>query len=171
MTYWVTAYLGLGANVPTETSPDRQLAAACKALAATPTIVVRKISSLYRSAPWGGIDQPDFFNAAVEIETLLGARELLDTVKRIERELGRIPTYRWGPRVIDIDILLYGRESIDEPDLVIPHPYLLERPFAYLPLLEIAPEASWPTGQCVRELVRGTVADEINVTKLGELPQ
>jgi 2-amino-4-hydroxy-6-hydroxymethyldihydropteridine diphosphokinase len=102
-------------------------------------IKITKRSSFYETKPWGVKDQPDFINMVVEGLTDLTARELLETVKDIEREIGRTETYKWGPRVIDIDILLYGDKVIDEPDLKIPHPYMGERDFVLSPLAEIAP--------------------------------
>ncbi len=149
MSLWVTVYLGLGANLPLAQSPDRTLCLACQRLQHVDGIRLARVSSLYRSRPWGETNQPDFYNAVVEVETLLPPRELLAAVKSIERELGRTPTYRWGPRVIDVDILLYGSLSVNDSDLVIPHRHLLERPFAYVPLLEIHPNATLPDGRRV----------------------
>jgi 2-amino-4-hydroxy-6-hydroxymethyldihydropteridine diphosphokinase len=92
---------------------------------------------LYRTKPWGERDQPDFVNAAVLLETPLSPRDLLGELKRLERELGRVETHRWGPRVIDLDILAYDDLTLDEPNLTIPHPRLHERAFALIPLAEI----------------------------------
>lgn len=96
-------------------------------------------SSLYRSAPWGVTDQEPFVNAAALVDTALGPRALLGALKAIEVEEGRVATYRWGPRVLDLDILAYGEERVDEPDLTIPHPRLGERAFALVPLAELDP--------------------------------
>jgi 2-amino-4-hydroxy-6-hydroxymethyldihydropteridine diphosphokinase len=170
MSYWVTAYLGLGANLPDVQSPDMTLCAACRLLNQTDCTRVVKVSAIYRSRPWGEKDQPDFYNAVAEIETMLAPRDLLSAAKAIEHELGRTPTYRWGPRVIDIDILLYGREAVQEPDLIVPHPYLVARPFAYVPLLEIAPEAEWPGGRPLRKLVAENPLALAELEKLGPLP-
>lgn len=101
--------------------------------------VVRARSRLYRSAPWGVTDQPPFVNAAVLLETELRPRALLDALKHIEHEEGRSVTYRWGPRVLDLDILTYGDERVEEPDLAIPHARLHERAFVLVPLAEIDP--------------------------------
>ncbi|MGB9690533.1 MAG: 2-amino-4-hydroxy-6-hydroxymethyldihydropteridine diphosphokinase [Candidatus Sumerlaeaceae bacterium] len=169
MSLWVTAYLGLGANLPLTQSPDRTLCLACARLRCTFGVHLAKVSSLYRSKPWGETNQPEFYNAVVRIETMLSPRELLGAVKNIERELGRTPTYRWGPRVIDIDILLYGDSEIDESDLMIPHRHLLERPFAYVPLIEIAPEATLPDGLPLVLAVAKTHADNGELEKLGSL--
>ncbi len=100
---------------------------------------VTAVSSLYRSKAWGVTSQPDFINAAALLQTRLGPRELLAALVRLEAELGRVRTYRWGPRVIDLDILAYDDLRLNEPDLVIPHPRLAERAFALVPLAEIDP--------------------------------
>lgn len=96
-------------------------------------------SSLWRTPPWGRLDQPDFVNACALIETNLPPRDLLGAVKEIERDLGRIASERWGPRLIDIDILFYGDRAIDLPDLVLPHREILNRAFVLAPLAEICP--------------------------------
>lgn len=97
------------------------------------------VSRLYRTKPWGYGDQPEFINAAALLDTALGPRELLNALQQIETRLGRRPTHRWGPRVIDLDILYYADVRINEPDLIIPHPRLLERRFALVPLADIDP--------------------------------
>lgn len=98
---------------------------------------VRARSRLYRTKPWGRTNQSDFYNAAVILETELPPRRLLAVLQELEAKLGRVPSERWGPRVIDLDILYYDDLRIDEPDLKIPHPLLLERAFALVPLAEI----------------------------------
>jgi 2-amino-4-hydroxy-6-hydroxymethyldihydropteridine diphosphokinase len=106
--------------------------------------VVVKRSGLYRTKPWGVIDQPDFMNAVVALDTQLDPRALLAALKALERRFGRTPTYRWGPRVLDLDILTYGGRRIEEEDLIIPHPRLRERAFVLVPLAEIEPAyAAW----------------------------
>jgi 2-amino-4-hydroxy-6-hydroxymethyldihydropteridine diphosphokinase len=131
------AYLGLGSNLG-----DRHynLVSAVAALDRTPGIRVTRVSSFRATPPYGVQDQPEFLNGVVEIETDLGPPALLAAVKAIETALGRVPTYRWGPRVIDIDILLYDRLRWESPELTIPHPGILERPFVIEPLAELAPE-------------------------------
>lgn len=102
-------------------------------------------SRLYRSAAWGVRDQPDFVNAVVEIETILSARDLLETLLDLERRFGRVRnTARWGPRILDLDLLVYGDRTIDEPGLRIPHPHLQERAFVLLPLADIAKHLGIP---------------------------
>jgi 2-amino-4-hydroxy-6-hydroxymethyldihydropteridine diphosphokinase len=126
------AYLGLGSNLGDRAA---QLEEAIRRLGELGTVSAR--STIMETAPWGYADQPDFLNMAVALDTALSPRELLDGVKRIEREMGRAPTVRNGPRVIDIDILLYGDRRVDEPDLVIPHPRMAERDFVMKPLEEL----------------------------------
>lgn len=94
-------------------------------------------SRLYRTEPWGVADQPPFVNAAALVDTALAPRELLAALRRIEAERGRVATFRWGPRVLDLDILAYAGVKLDEPDLTIPHARLHERAFALVPLAEI----------------------------------
>jgi 2-amino-4-hydroxy-6-hydroxymethyldihydropteridine diphosphokinase len=117
------------------------LAAALDLLARHPAISVEAVSALYQTPPWGKTDQPPFLNAAVRIETSLTPRGLLNAVLSVERQLGRERSERWGPRTVDIDILVFGREGIDEPGLHIPHPHLIERAFALAPLIDVMPEA------------------------------
>jgi 2-amino-4-hydroxy-6-hydroxymethyldihydropteridine diphosphokinase len=128
------ARIGIGANLG---DARAAVEAAIAALPALGTVVAR--SSLYASAPWGVRNQPPFVNAAALLETALAPRDLLAGLQGLERSLGRTPTYRWGPRAIDLDILDYDGVRVDEPDLVIPHPRLAERAFALVPLAEIDP--------------------------------
>ena len=131
----IRAYIGIGSNLD---QPVRQVRRGIDALRALGE--VGAVSSLYRTAPWGKTDQPEFVNAVVALDTKLEPRPLLYGLKRIERELGRADDgERWGPRRIDFDILLYGDQEIDETDLIVPHPRLHERAFALVPLAEIAP--------------------------------
>lgn len=128
--------LGLGGNVG---DPAAAIRAALETLPAR-GIVVTKISSLYRTAPWGGVPQPDYANACALGRTDLSPLDLLDAIKQLERDLGRVDTLRWGPRVIDIDILYYGDVNYQDERLVIPHRDLLRRAFVLIPLAEIAPD-------------------------------
>ncbi|HVV95748.1 MAG TPA: 2-amino-4-hydroxy-6-hydroxymethyldihydropteridine diphosphokinase [Rhodanobacteraceae bacterium] len=131
----VVAYVGIGSNLD---DPERQVSSAIDALASLPRTRRLRASRRFRTAPWGLIDQPAFVNAAVEIATRLAPRDLLDALLSIERKQGRERDgSRWGPRVIDLDILLYGDRCIDEPGLTIPHPRLRERAFALLPLADL----------------------------------
>ncbi len=140
----VTCYLGLGSNIG-----DRgaNLAKAVQRLAQIPAIEIVKTSSIYETAPVGPQDQPDFFNQVVQADVSCSARRLLEYVRGIEQDMGRVRTRRWGERIIDIDILLYGDETIDQPDLQIPHPQMLARQFVLVPLAEIAPDLVLPDGR------------------------
>jgi 2-amino-4-hydroxy-6-hydroxymethyldihydropteridine diphosphokinase len=137
------AYVGLGANLgPREAT----LLRAVDLIAATPGVEALELSSFVETEPVGVVDQPDFLNGALALETSLSARELLDALLGVERELGRVREdgERWGPRVIDLDLLLYGDEVVDEPGLTVPHPRLHERRFALEPLLELEPGLGIP---------------------------
>jgi 2-amino-4-hydroxy-6-hydroxymethyldihydropteridine diphosphokinase len=130
------AYLGLGSNLGDR---ERNLGEARRLLEEAGARVLRA-SAIHETEPYGVIDQPRFLNQVVEVEWRRGPRELLGAVKAVETAAGRKPTYRWGPREIDVDILLFGSETVDEPDLVIPHPGLYERDFLLRPLAELRPD-------------------------------
>jgi 2-amino-4-hydroxy-6-hydroxymethyldihydropteridine diphosphokinase len=136
-----TAYVGLGSNLD---DPPAQIERAIRHLERLPWSRVAACSSLYGSAPFGPVEQPDFVNAAVALITRLSAHRLLNELKRIESRLGRIPAVRWGPRVIDLDLLLLGNAVLSEPGLTVPHPGIAERNFVLLPLREIAPDLVVP---------------------------
>ncbi len=107
-------------------------------------IIIRKISSLYETEPWGIEEQPKFINLAIEVETTLSPHALLSILKDIENKIGRVKTLKWGPRTIDLDILFYGDEIINLDDIQIPHKLLHQRDFVLLPLIEIAPDKIHP---------------------------
>lgn len=131
------ATLGLGGNIG---DPVAAFGTALARLRGHDAITLTGISSVWRTAPWGKLDQPEFRNMAVLLETSLSAEELLDLCLAIERESGRERRERWGPRTLDIDILTYGGQTIDRPGLQVPHPRIAERAFVLAPLAEIAPE-------------------------------
>jgi 2-amino-4-hydroxy-6-hydroxymethyldihydropteridine diphosphokinase len=110
----------------------------------SPEIRVDRVSSIYETEPVGVAEQPEFLNLALSGETDLPPTDLLDHLKRTEREVGRVPSHRWGPRAIDIDILLYGDAEFEEQDLIIPHREMAQRAFVLVPLAEIAPHAIHP---------------------------
>lgn len=128
------ARIGIGANLD---EPIQSVRTAIKALERYGKVV--GASSLYRTKPWGVTDQPDFINAAVLLETSRTPRELLRELKELEKQLGRVPGARWGPRIIDLDILAYDDVTIDEPELTLPHAQLRNRAFVLVPLAEIDP--------------------------------
>ncbi len=134
-------FLGLGSNVGDRSA---NIARAKRLIGRVTGVRIVRVSPQIETKPVGYEDQPDFINAVVEIETALHPHDLLSAVKRIEREMGREETFRFGPRSIDIDILLYGDRVVDEPDLTIPHPRMHERLFVLEPLARIAPEVVHP---------------------------
>ncbi len=142
------AYIGLGANLgDREGSPNT-------ALERLAELGPLRVSSFRETDPVGVTEQPRFVNAVAELETDLSARDLLERLLEIERELGRDRTReeRWGPRTIDLDLLLYGDEVIDEPGLTVPHPRLAERRFVLEPLHELAPGLVLPDGRAIGDL-------------------
>lgn len=155
------AFLGLGSNLG-----DR-LANLVRAVGALNShgIEVGRVSSVYETDPVGP-PQPEFLNAVCEISTDLAPRDLLAVLKSIEKEIGRTHSERWGPREIDLDILLYGQTSIDEPGLVVPHPELTKRDFVLVPLLEIAADLELPSGEPVSAF---STTDHPGVRRIGTL--
>ena len=150
------AALGLGSNVGDR---ERHLADATTELEAHGRVVAS--SSQYETAPIGGPEQEPFLNSVVLIETELAPRDLLEACLAIEREHGRVRRERWGPRTLDIDVLLYGDAVVDEPGLEIPHPGLAERRFVLEPLLEVAPDARLPDGSRVGDLADAVADQEV----------
>ncbi len=145
----VEVFLGLGANLG-----DRAAMLRAGLHGLEPEVQVKAVSALYETEPVGVLDQPPFLNAVCTARTALGPRELLEKVKAIEHAAGRRPGPRWGPRPLDIDILLYGQEITDTPALQIPHPRLTERGFVLRPLADLAPDLIIPgVGRSVRELL------------------
>jgi 2-amino-4-hydroxy-6-hydroxymethyldihydropteridine diphosphokinase len=145
------AYVGLGANLGDREATIRSAVAL---LEATPGIRVTAVSTLRETEPWGPVEQPRFLNGAVEVETQLEPRVLLDVLLDVERRLGRTREgERFGPRTIDLDLLLVGETVIDESGLTLPHPRLHERRFALEPLAELAPDAVLPGRGTVSELL------------------
>jgi len=143
--------VGLGSNLGER---EATLWKALEGLGATEGIEVVAVSSFRETDPVGVVDQPRFVNAAVALETSLRPRELLERLLDVERSLGRDRAVeeRWGPRTLDLDLLLYGGETIDEPGLEVPHPRLAERAFVLEPLLELDPDLRLPDGRPLRDL-------------------
>jgi 2-amino-4-hydroxy-6-hydroxymethyldihydropteridine diphosphokinase len=143
-------YLGLGSNMGNRHAHLEAGIAAIGRLAGTE---VRRQSSLYESKPWGPVEQPDYLNMVVEISTNLPPEELLRLCKEIEKQEGRVPTERWGPRPLDIDILLYGDRRIETERLTVPHPRMWERAFVLRPLADVAPDLRGPGGKPIIEML------------------
>lgn len=153
-----TACIALGANIG---EPLRQIEAGFQALAALPGTRLKARSSLYRSAPVGYADQPDFINAVALIDTTLEPHALLEALLSIERVNGRVREFPNAPRTLDLDIVLYGDVVIHDPGLTIPHARMLERAFVMLPLAEVAPEMQVPGQGRVSELAARVDAGSI----------
>ena len=156
------AWIGLGGNLGDAVAT---LHAALQELDGLPQTRLVRASKYYRTPAWGVVEQPDFINAVALLETRLSPRDLLDALLDIERAFGRERnrTERWGPRVLDLDLLLYDSAVIDEPGLCVPHPHLHERAFALLPLVEITPDAFipgiGPAGEALRALDSSAIED------------
>ncbi|MGS2792201.1 2-amino-4-hydroxy-6-hydroxymethyldihydropteridine diphosphokinase [Escherichia coli] len=139
------AYIAIGSNLA---SPLEQVNAALKALGDIPESRILAVSSFYRTPPLGPQDQPDYLNAAVALETSLAPEELLNHTQRIELQQGRVrKAERWGPRTLDLDIMLFGNEVINTERLTVPHYDMKNRGFMLWPLFEIAPELVFPDGE------------------------
>ncbi len=145
-----TVGFGLGSNIGDAPANLRE---ALRLLAERDVARLTAVSRIYRTAPWGELDQSEFANACAIGETTLGPYELLAAVKTIEADMGREPTRRWGPRLIDIDLLFYGTQAIEDPELTIPHKELFARRFVLAPLAEIAPDLELG-GVTVKEALR-----------------
>ncbi|HKM39292.1 MAG TPA: 2-amino-4-hydroxy-6-hydroxymethyldihydropteridine diphosphokinase [bacterium] len=148
----IMAYLSLGSNLGDRRHNIRTAIIRLKESG----VFIKRISSLYKTRPVGLVDQPFFYNAVMAANLRLSARQLLKLIGEIEQSLGRQRIIHWGPRTIDIDILLYGEETVQDSDLKIPHPRLGERAFVLIPLLEIAPDLVLPGGQKVTKLLAAT---------------
>jgi 2-amino-4-hydroxy-6-hydroxymethyldihydropteridine diphosphokinase len=131
------AYLGLGANLGERAAA---LQRAVNSLTTSSGVTVVAVSPVYETDPIGGPEQPEYLNAVVAIDTELDARQLLVLAQRLETDAHRVRQERWGPRTLDVDVLLVGDVQIDEPDLVVPHPSMWDRGFVLAPLADLAPE-------------------------------
>ena len=142
-------YIALGSNLA---SPLEQVNAAVQALGVIPDSRIVAVSSFYRTPPLGPQDQPDYLNAAVALETTLAPEELLNHTQRIELQQGRVrKAERWGPRTLDLDIMLFGNDVINTDRLTVPHYDMKNRGFMLWPLFEIAPELTFPDGTCLHQ--------------------
>ena len=151
--------LGLGTNMGDR---RRNLQEAVARLRTAMTVTA--VSPVYETAPWGDTEQPDFFNICLAAETTQAPLELLQFLKQTETELGREKSRRWGPRLIDIDILAYENQVIQEKNLMIPHPHIAERTFVLAPLADIAPEWVHPlTGRSVTQMLTAVYRTDIHL--------
>ena len=142
-------YLSLGTNLGNR---EQNLEAVLQEL--PPEVTILESSPVYQTEPWGYLDQPDFLNQVLAVETTLSPDELLDYVKGIEKKIGRKPSVRFGPRIVDIDILFYGDRIISEENLVIPHPRIKDRAFVLIPLAELDPDLIHPgTNSSISDLL------------------
>ena len=144
------AYVGLGANLGDR---EASLRKAIVYLDAVDGIDLVAVSRFRETAPWGVVDQPAFLNGACALRTTLSARSLLEALLGVEQRLGRIRLQRWGPREIDLDLLLFGRDCVREQGLTVPHPRLAEREFALEPLLDLDPRLTTPDGRAVEDML------------------
>jgi 2-amino-4-hydroxy-6-hydroxymethyldihydropteridine diphosphokinase len=138
---------------------------AVESLRKNPDITVTNVSSYYETEPFGVQDQPKFLNGVVEIETSLTPPELLRFIQDVEKKFDRVRIKRWGPRTLDIDILLYDNLKISEPDLTIPHPYLEKRAFVLVPLAELNPNMVLPSGRNIKSVLEDLKEDVEGIVK------
>ncbi|WP_310618441.1 2-amino-4-hydroxy-6-hydroxymethyldihydropteridine diphosphokinase [Flexibacterium corallicola] len=158
----ITCALGLGSNLG---DSNAYIKSAISILDQTPDIEVIATSSHYRTPPWGPVPQDDYRNCCVTIRTSLSAQELLRTCLGVEEDLGRTREERWGPRTIDIDLLLYGDQTVQDEGLEVPHPRMAERAFVLIPLAEIWPDAHIGNGLTVQAALK-TCPDQDGIYKL-----
>ncbi|MCW8828998.1 MAG: 2-amino-4-hydroxy-6-hydroxymethyldihydropteridine diphosphokinase [Gammaproteobacteria bacterium] len=158
---FVRAYIGLGSNLD---HPEEQLRRAIEALGTIPASRLTAVSRLYRSSPMGPAEQPDYLNAVAMLDTRLEPLALLDALQAIEQQQGRVREgKRWGPRTLDLDLLLYGIEVIAHPRLSVPHPGMKQRNFVLHPLAELAPELHFPDGSSLQDALRETLPGRLEV--------
>jgi len=152
----VVAYIGLGSNLD---HPEARIASAIQSITQIPETTLLRCSSCYRSRPLGPQDQPDFINAVAQVDTRLTAERLLECLQAIEKQQGRVRTRRWGPRTLDLDLLLFGDIVLRSDTLTVPHPEMHRRAFVLYPLHEIAPDIEIPGQGRIRQLLRGIDPD------------
>lgn len=154
---WVNAYIGLGSNLG---DPILNIGSARRAIASLPDVEEIAFSPLYGSRPVGPQDQPDYVNAVMHIKTRLSAADLLKHLQQIENTHGRVRSVRWGARTLDLDVLLYGQQIINEPNLIVPHPEMPNRAFVLYPLADIADDdLTIPGNGRLAELLAACPAD------------
>lgn len=153
--------IGLGSNLGKK---RQNLRIARDEILNIPGVELMKLSSLYITSAWGKTDQEDFLNQVMSIATDLPAHDVLHRLQAIEIKMGRQRHEKWGPRSIDLDILMYGNEIIDSGDLKIPHPYMYQRLFVLIPLKEIEPDLVFPGGTNIKEVLGGALAQDKHST-------
>ena len=158
MSHWFPAYIGIGSNLGDSTA---RVEAAFDAIGAIPDTRLLARSRLYRTRPFGPVQQGDFVNAVAGVLTQLAAHMLLDALRAIETTAGRVRAERWGPRTLDLDLLVYAQQRIDADGLSVPHPGIAERGFVLAPLHDIAPTLSVPGVGRVADLLRRLPDDGI----------
>ncbi|RUM97965.1 2-amino-4-hydroxy-6-hydroxymethyldihydropteridine diphosphokinase [Pseudaminobacter arsenicus] len=154
-------YLSLGGNLG---NPAKSMGAALRLLDGSAQTRIVAVSSLYRTPPWGKLDQPDFLNAVAELSTSLEPHALLELCMETERQLKRVREERWGPRLIDLDILVFGDRAIHDAELDVPHPRMLERAFVLVPFSELAPDFS------IKGVSLSEHLSQIDLTGIEKLP-
>ena len=162
-----SVYLGLGSNIEPKVE---YLKKAVEKLAAEPEIILEKTSSLYLTKAYGYQDQADFINAVVYLKTSLTPEKLLKTVLKIESDLGRIRTQKWGPRTIDIDILFYNKLEYQSQDLIIPHPEIKKRAFVLIPLIEAAEDKLFIEDLSIKKWLQKLDYDQDEIKFYDEFP-
>jgi 2-amino-4-hydroxy-6-hydroxymethyldihydropteridine diphosphokinase len=158
MSFWQPAYVGVGSNMG---DPAAEVRAAIAALGSIDQTRCVSTSRLYRTKPFGPVAQGDFINAVAGVLTRLSPQQLLAALRALEAARGRRRAERWGPRIIDLDLLVYGSQVVDSPELAVPHPGIAERGFVLAPLAEIAPELEVPGVGRVSALLRALPASGI----------
>lgn len=163
---FIRAYIGLGSNLD---DPKQQLQQALEGLRQVPESRLTAVSRFYRSKPMGPADQPDYVNAVVMFDTCLAPLALLDALQAIEQAQGRVREgERWGPRTLDLDLLLYGPEVIDLPRLQVPHPGIIQRSFVLQPLFDLVPGLTFPDGKTLRDALAAIDTDDLEPLPQGE---
>ena len=158
----IQVYVALGANL---SQPIEQLNNACQALLSLAANNSFNVSPYYRSVPMGEVEQPDYVNAVAGFKTALEPIALLDALQKIENEQGRVRTLRWGPRTLDLDLLLYGDQQIDLPRLTVPHYGMKQRSFVLVPLFDLAPNLVLPDQTSLQQLVTKALTAELQLAQ------
>lgn len=164
MNDYIDCYIGLGSNLA---DPVYQLKNALQSLASLPSTRFIKVSNFYHSSPYGGVEQPDFINAVAHIQTAQSAHQLLSLLQHIENQQGRVRTIHWGPRTLDLDLLLYGNEIIHTKDLTVPHPEIYKRNFVLYPLFSLIPDLVFPDGKPIKNLI--SECTDVGLQKLADI--